>query len=355
MVGTDADDRTQGPSKQRLRLARERGQVAQSPELTAAVGLLAATLLLGWWGDGLVGALITLVREPLTQPANLAADAPALVAQLRRLAVAIGWPLGVVFLGTTAALVAAQQLQVGGLWVPGLLSPDPARLWAFGRGPGGAARGARGAWGLVKVLLVGIVAGLAIRAGLPRWQQLGGLEPHALAVASAAALRQFTLTLAIATLVLGLLDFWLQQRRFTILLRMTPEEQREDLRSTEGDPVLRAQRRRIARTRQTDQREVLDGAVLLLTGAGGLTLVIAGGPPPRRLLVRSTASGAAGLRLRRAADRTGLPEIAAPALARRLATHRFPSQALSAEDAAALAALWPADEGIRLPGESIGQ
>jgi flagellar biosynthetic protein FlhB len=342
MAGTEADDRTQGPSTQRLRLARERGQVAHSPELTAAVGLLAATLLLGWWGDALATALIDLVREPLTQPVRLGADPAALVAQLRHLALAVGRPLGVVFGGVAVAVVAAQQLQVGGLWVPGLLAPDPARLWAFGRGPGGAARGVRGAWGLVKVLLVALVAALAIRAGLPRWQRLGGLEPRALAAASAAALRQFTLTLAIATLMLGLFDFLLQRHRFMILLRMTPEEQREDLRSTEGDPALRAQRRRIARTWQTDPREVLSGAVLVLTGTAGLTLVIAGGPPPRRLLVRSIASGAAGLRLRHAAGRARLPEIAAPALARRLAARRAPAQALSAEDAAALAALWPA-------------
>jgi flagellar biosynthetic protein FlhB len=345
MAGTEAEDRTQGPSKQRLRLARERGQVAHSPELTAAVGLLAATLLLGCWGDPLAAALIALVREPLTQPVRLEADAAALVAQLRHLALALGRPLGMLFGGVTVAVVAAQQLQVGGLWVPGLLAPDPARLWAFGRGPGAIARGARGVWGLMKVSLVGIVAALAIRAGLPRWQQLGGLEPQALAAAAAGALRQFTLTLAIATLTLGVLDFLLQHQRFMNLLRMTPEEQREDLRSTEGDPALRAQRRRIARTWQADPRDVLNGAALVLTGAAGLTLVIAGGPPPRRLLVRSIASGAAGLRLRQAAGRARLPEIAAPALGRRLAVRRAPAQALSAEDAAALAALWPAQEG----------
>jgi flagellar biosynthetic protein FlhB len=350
MAGAEADDRTQGPSKERLRLARERGQVAQSPELTAAVGLLAATLLLGWCGDPMAAALIALVREPLTQPVSLEADAAVLAVQLRHLAMALAWPLGMVFIGITAAVVAAQQLQVGGLWVPGLLAPDPARLWAFGRGPGGAARGARGAWGLVKVLLIGIVAALAIRAGLPRWQRLGDLESHALAATAAAALRQFTLTLAIATLVLGLVDFWLQHQCFTILLRMTPEEQREDLRSTEGDPALRAQRRRLARTRQTDEREVLNGAALMLTGAAGMTLVIAGGPPPRRLLIRSVASGAAGLRLRHAAGRAGLPEIAEPALARRLASHRASAQALTAEDAASLAALWPARDGERSAG-----
>ena len=37
MAGTEAEDRTQGPSKQRLQQAREHGQVAHSPELTAAV------------------------------------------------------------------------------------------------------------------------------------------------------------------------------------------------------------------------------------------------------------------------------------------------------------------------------
>ena len=68
MAGTEAEDRTQGPSKQRLQQAREHGQVAHSPELTAAVGLLAATLLLIWWGDDLAAALIGLLREPLTGP-----------------------------------------------------------------------------------------------------------------------------------------------------------------------------------------------------------------------------------------------------------------------------------------------
>ena len=75
-----------------------------------------------------------------------------------------------------------------------------------------------------------------------------------------------------------------------------------------------------------------------------------GGPPPRRLQVRSIASGAAGLGLRHAAGRAGLPEIAAPALARRLASLRARARTLSTEDAAALAALWPAQEGAPSAG-----
>jgi len=342
MAGTEAEDRTQGPSKQRLQQAREHGQVAHSPELTAAVGLLAATLLLIWWGDDLAAALIRLLREPLIGPPRLSADPAAVVAQLRHLAFAVAWPLAIIVAGAATAAVAAHQVQVGGLWVPSLLAPDPTRLWTFGRGPGLAGRGTRGAWGLVKAVLVVAVAVLSLSTSAPGRQRLGGLEPHALAAASAAALRQFTLTLAAATLTLGLLDFLLQHRRFMLLLRMTPEEHREDLRSIEGDPALRAQRRRIARTWRTGPQEALGGAAFVLTGAAGLTLVIAGGPPPRRLSIRSIVQGAAGLRLRHLASRSQLPEVAAPALARRLAGRRAPALPLAAEDVAALGAVWPA-------------
>jgi flagellar biosynthetic protein FlhB len=346
MAGTDAEDRTQGPSKQRLQQAREHGQVAHSPELTAAAGLLAATLLLIWWGDDLAAALIRLLREPLTGPPSLSADPAAVVAQLRHLAFVVAWPLAVIVAGAATAALAAHQIQVGGLWVPGLIAPDPTRLWTLGRGLGLTGRGTRGVWGLVKGLLVVGVAALSLCTSAAGRQRLGGLEPHALAAACAASLRQFTLTLAAATLTLGLLDFLLQHRRFMLLLRMTPEEHREDLRSIEGNPALRAQRRQIARTWRSGSREALGGAAFVLTGAAGLTLVVAGGPPPRRLSIRSIAQGAAGLRLRNLAGHTQVPEVAAPALARRLArrlaSRRAPALPLAAEDVAALAAVWPA-------------
>jgi flagellar biosynthetic protein FlhB len=250
-------------------------------------------------------------------------------------------PLGSIALGTAAAALAAHQVQVGGLWAPGLLAPDPTRLWAFGRGEGLVARGRRGAWALVKTALIVAVAVALIRDDAPLRQRLGGLEPRALAAASGAALRRFTLSLAAASLALGLLDVFLQHRRFELMLRMTPDEQREDQRSMEGDPALRAQRRRVARTMRADPGEVLTGAALVLTGAAGLTLIVGGGPPPRRVSIRSIAQGPQGLRLRHAAVRARIPEVDAPALARRLAGRNAHALPLPPEDVDALAALWP--------------
>ena len=59
----------------------------------------------------------------------------------------------------------AHQAQVRGLWAPGLLAPDPSRLWAGGSGPGFATKAGRGFWSLVKAGVILVIAGWTIRSG----------------------------------------------------------------------------------------------------------------------------------------------------------------------------------------------
>src|SRR5512135_3300940 len=323
-----SEDRTQSPTKLRRQQARGRGQVAHSPELTGAAGLLAAVLLLGAWGDDLAAALLATMVEPLAAAPVVSTDPGAVVAWLRHLALGVARPLGLIIGGFVVAAVAAHQAQVGGLWIPGRLAPDPSRLWATGTGVGLAARGTRGLWSLIKAVVVLAVAAWAIRSGWSDFPRLGDLEIGALARASGHALRNLLLMLAGATLVLGLIVYALQGRRFEARLRMTPEECREDQRSMEGDPALRAQRRRIATAWRGDPGALLAGASLLLTGPGGLALVLSGGPPPRRVSVRAAVRGPTGSRLQNSVEAARLPRVAAPDLARRLARRRPPGLAL---------------------------
>jgi flagellar biosynthetic protein FlhB len=334
-----SEDKTQSPSKLRRQKARDEGQVAQSPELTGAAALLAAAFLLGGWGESLVTALLVLVREPLTGSPGFAADAAEVIARLRHSVLTVAWPLGVVTIGPALAALAMHQAQVLGLWAPGLLAPNVGRLWTSGQGPGLSTRGGRSIWGVVKVLVVGAVAAWIVQSSWPAFQSLSGSEPQVIARASGQALRQTALALSAATLALGVVDYALQYRRFEELLRMTPEEQREDQRSMEGDPTLRARRRRIAKSWRGASAEDLVGATLVLTGSSGLTVVLAGGPPPARISVRSLAQGISGDRLRSAA--TGVVLVEAPALALHLARRRAPSLPLDAAETAALAAIWP--------------
>src|SRR5260370_9656008 len=106
-----ADERTQTPSRRRRQQARERGLVARSPELTAAVGLLAAVILLGLWGGDLAVAFVALVREPLQAAPELVADPAGVVTLVRHLALAVAKPLGAGLAGVLAAILAAHELQ----------------------------------------------------------------------------------------------------------------------------------------------------------------------------------------------------------------------------------------------------
>jgi flagellar biosynthetic protein FlhB len=345
-AGAEAEDRTQAPSKRRRQLARAAGQVAHSPELTAAAGLLAASLVLSACGDGLATALAAPLREALAGPEGLpvSADAAEVVARVRRLALGVAGPLGLVVGAFAAGALAAHQAQVGGLWAPGLFAPDPARLWApaRGSGPGLAGQATRGLWSLARAVVVAAVAAWVVRSDGPGLQSLGGLDAPAIARASGAVLRHLALTLAAATAALGLVDFALRYARFEAMLRMTPEQSREDMRSAEGDPALRARRRRLARAWRHDPAEVLAGASLVLTGPSGLAVVLSGGPPPRPVSIRSTASGPPGERLADAAETMGVPRADAPSLARRLARLRPPALRLTPDLLTELAPHWPA-------------
>jgi len=338
----EAEDRTEAPSKLRQHQARERGQVAHSPELTGAVALLTASLLMGVVGESLVSGLLKLMRDPWTHELPLTLDVLDAVSHFREAAVAVLAPMLVMLVGLVAAGVVAHQAQVGGLWSPNLFAPNVARLWGAGAGRGLAARAGRGAWILGKTTVVLIVAVWAIRSRLGGLARLSRIEPLALAHAWADAVRGLLLTMAGAAMVLGLIDYAMQRFRFDGMLRLTPDEAREDRKATDGDPALRGRRRRIARAMRGDAPELLVGATLVVTGANGLTVILGGGPPPKRVLVRSAANGPTGATLRRSAASARVAVIERPDLATKLAqTSTNPNQTLTPDLLADLAAFWP--------------
>lgn len=332
-----SEDRTQAASPRRRQQAREQGLVARSPDLTTAVGLLAAVVLLGVQGGDLVAVLIAAVREPLTAPML---DPSEVVSHLRHLAWSLAVPLGGIIGGVVVAIIAAHQVQTGGLWTPALLVPDLSRFSA-GSGADPRARIGRGAWSVVKAGVVIGVAARAVQADLPAYIHLANLDAASLTLASGVLLRRLAYALALVTLPLGLVDFWLQHRRFEERLRMSSEEQREEQKAVDGDPAHRARRRDQARKQWRDPARTLEGAALVLTGPLGLAVVVAGEPPPGRVQVREIVRGAAGSALRRSADRAGIRQVESAKLARHLALGRASGLTMPPDLAAELARIWP--------------
>jgi flagellar biosynthetic protein FlhB len=338
-----SEDRTQGPSKLRRREARERGQVARSAELTAAAGLLAGVVLLGAWGDDLAQAMGQMIREPFQVRPPVFTDLASVVAALRASAWRMMLPLGAILGGVIVTVVGTHQIQVGGLWVPSLLAPDIRRLWLGGAGSGPLERAVRGAWSLVKATVVIAVAGWSLSTRRVAFEALGGLEPGPMAAGAGTILFNLAVALAITVLALGVVDYIIGWFRFEARLRMTPEEQREELRALDGDPALRARRRRMAATWRRGAPDSLSGASLLLTAPGGLAVLLGGGPPPRRINVLNVARGASAWILRRAAERSGCSCVESPELARYLARGPGAAANLPENLRAELVGAWPSN------------
>ena len=334
-----SEDRTQAPSKRRRDEARARGVVARSPELTAAIGLLAAVAMLGAWGGSLASACVELVRTPFlmsTSPDGI--EAVAIL--IRASAMRVFLPLAAIVLGVSLAMIAGHQAQVGGMWASNLIAPDLRRVWSPS-GADWASRAGRGAWGIAKAALLVVVAAWAIRHDWPTLAAMHGQAASVLGSTAAASLRRVAFALGMAALVLGLVDYWFAHRRVEELLRTTLEENREDAKAIEGDPAVRARRLRLAKSWRADPREVLAGAVVVVTGPGGLAIVLGGEGPAGTVIVRASARGASGAMLRRSAERAGLSVVASPLLAMHFAGSSARTAALPESLRLALAEAWP--------------
>ena len=232
-------DRTAPPGALRLHAAREAGLAARSPELTAALVLLAGVAALALLGGSLVAAAGALLRQFLSaagspEVAAAAAAAPALVVRL-------AWPVAALGL---AAAVGGNLLQGGVRFTARPLRPDAGRVvprW------GRLARRAcspEAAFNLVKELLkVAVVGAIAAAIVAAAPERLAGVSPAAGgALLARAALCGAGLTAA-ALLAVALLDYGFRRYRLHLRLRETPREQREERRRQEGDPAVRARLR----------------------------------------------------------------------------------------------------------------
>ncbi len=234
----DRSQRTEAPTPKRKREAREKGQIAKSPEIAAWGGMLAALFLLRWslrtgatQFDGLMQQMARAASHP-TEAGALGMLGKGLTAGLTTLA---PLALGLMALGVTVELgqVASK---------PSLkrLKPDWSRLH-----PGRGLKrlfSKRALWETSKALLkLAIVAGVTyptLRSMIAVLADGGLRAAEAAKVAGAGALTMLR-NAAAAGLALAVADYVMQRRRVMADMRMTKQEVREELRQSEGDPHMK--------------------------------------------------------------------------------------------------------------------
>ena len=242
-------DRSQEATPHRRQKAREEGHVARSQDLASAVLLLAGVGVLMLSGGALVDFVYRYAEERLGGQPWLAADLSFAVSQWNTTLWELGKRLAPILALMVAAAVAVNVGQVGFLFLPSKLAFDISRLDPLKglRRIFAVENLVRLGFGLFKVV---VIAAVAVTALYGEWNTILGLT--ALDVPEIAAylghiLLGTILKIAVALLVLAVLDYAFQRWKFERDLRMTPQEVREELKNLEGDPHIAARRRVVQR------------------------------------------------------------------------------------------------------------
>ena len=248
-MADDMGERTEDPTPRRLAQARERGEIAKSTDLTAAIELIGVTALLGFTGVFLWDAMGGLVKRSLSEDLALGSDqgqiAPALIDAIKSAALAVSPML----LGVVLVTTAAHLLQVGLLWTFTPLEPNFGRLNPIAGmqrllSPRGGVRTVVGVLKVVLVLIIGwrlVVRDLPRIAALPELGLGGGIK----------VIGKLGLELAIwllaVLLIIGAADYFYQRWQQRRDLRMTKQEIIEERKSMDGDPQMKGRRLKMAR------------------------------------------------------------------------------------------------------------
>jgi len=250
MAEQDLGEKTEPATARRKREAREEGSIARSMDLTAALTLLGAVLLLLWLTPHMMRDLTVFVRETLESSSSDTWSANPIGGEDLERAVRIligsaGPFVGLMFI---VAYVAAVW-QVGWIFTTKPLQPKLSKLDpinGFKKFFNMQALG-RAGMSLGKVALILLVSIAVISR---RFQEILMLPRFGFAEACAKSggyIVELLLWLAAMLIILGILDFAFQKWQWERQHRMSKHEVKEELRMTMGDPLIKQRQRGFAR------------------------------------------------------------------------------------------------------------
>lgn len=258
MAADDGQERTEEATPHKLRKARERGEVARSSDLTAALLLAVAAASVAYASPKLARALQANAIEAFHTAAQAQLSERDLLEALglcaQRAASACA-PLLIVLCGCALAFT---YFQVGSVLSFEPLTPKLERLNPVaGLRRLFATRETYVELAKSALKLAGVVglAALVARAELAQLLSLHSLAPLDAALATARALGVLVAWTAAFALALGVVDLAYQRWNFARRQRMSHAELKREFKDFEGDPHLRHARREL-------HLEILESAML---------------------------------------------------------------------------------------------
>ena len=313
----DSGERTEDATQKRMKEVYSKGQLSRSQDLSAWVGVGAAALMLPLTMSlgteaatdqmFLIGA-VAADPDPLVALEALVAGVGSLAATLTPLLAVVAVVVlitaavqGGVHIKTKAANFEQFNLVTGTKRVFGMQA-----MWG-------------GAKALLKTVVVGLVLYAVVQGLMPVLTSAGGLSITALLNAASAGSISLLQSAVLAGLVLAVADVAVVMRRNRKKTRMTKKEVKDENKNSDGDPLIKAQRR--ARQFAMSRNRMIaavSGADVVLVNPTHIAVALTYEPGKSAPRVVAKGAGTIAARIREQAEADRVPIVRDITLARAL-------------------------------------
>jgi len=241
------EGKTEKPTPRRRSKARLEGSVGKSTELNSAAVLIAASLLLIWFGNYLFSGLERLMSSILRNMGQVEIQTGTMQTYLYQGMKVLALLLAPLFLGIMAAGVAVNVGQVGFKITPKVAYPKFSRLnpaRGFGRLFSVRSLVELGK-NILKLLVIGGVVYLTISSQFDKIFSLFRLPIESIGPVVGHMLGRVFLVASLSLIFIGIIDYVYNRYEYEKSLKMTKEEIKEEAKQTEGDPLVKGKIREI--------------------------------------------------------------------------------------------------------------
>jgi flagellar biosynthetic protein FlhB len=319
----DQESKTEQPTEKKIRDALEQGKIPVSREASIFASMAALmviqSFLIGQGVQQLVPTLKGFLDDPDGIRLSTAADAQNLMSVVGLQAMRFMLPLVIVLVafGLAASLLQNAPRLVLDRIQPNFSRISPAQGWNRIFGAQGLVEFAKAVFKLVSVSLV---VGFVLRSSEARAFEAMYTDPVALPEMILTIAMRIVSAICITTILLVAMDLAWARFHWRRELRMTRQELKDEHKQAEGDPLMKARLRSLARDRSRRR---------MIASASKASLVIANpthyavalryqrdeNPAP---LVLAKGMDAIALKIRAVAEENNIPVIENKALARAL-------------------------------------
>ena len=323
MAADDAGDKTEAPTPKRRQQAMEQGNIARSPDLGAAVLIIASMVLLKAYGENLVTALKMLLLDTLGPESFSDFTGLDIGTRLVKHLLAVGMAMAPIALGMMVIGIVVNVLQVGFRFNNKKLQPNFKALNPI-KGLGNLLGMKKGPvpmlMNLVKFTVIAVLAYQAVADRVLLITAAQTLEFQQVMHLASGMIYAIAMRIGIVLLVLALLDYAYQWWKIEKDLKMTKQQVKDEMRSMDGDPQMKARRKQMALERMKKQvRANVPTADVIVTNPTHYAIALkydAGTMHAPRVVAKG--KGPLALHIRELAIAHGIPILERKPLARAL-------------------------------------